>query len=519
MNSSPVREPLDERESSVELSSAESTGIQQLSPNSLRDLRARHFEIGSNCRLLVNLTTRQLIDANRLAITALMLPDFEQNSISLDELFPRSRDLLGDKKLSALLRNGFLPPAYELLCRGDGSCVYVRTEWTRLDDSPGYASLQLRIESPKEAEDRNRIRNEPLFQSSGDAVLWVDPVETRIVEANPAACKLFHCSIEELKKIPSNELLSEQDVDSSPYWRIQLKCSDFLPNIKLKRNDGTSFWGEIRSTSVEVDGIPRYLVVIRDVTWRVEREQELEDSYRQLENTQARLVQTSKLSAMGELGASVAHELAQPLTILSGIIERIKRNTERNVGDYSEDLAIVSDELNRMMSLVGSIRSFSRQKSAPLKRTDLREICKHCAALMAGQLRQLGIKFNLVLPASASYAKVDSARIHQVLINLISNSRDAIEELQPTDPQIDLILNSNDYGINLIVSDNGSGIPQHLVNSVLQPFFTTKDTEKGTGLGLSISRDIIQDHGGTLSIGTSASGGAELIINLPHASD
>ena len=216
-----------------------------------------------------------------------------------------------------------------------------------------------------------------------------------------------------------------------------------------------------------------------------------------LEKNQKIINQNSKLSSLGEMAGSIAHEINNPLTIISGYTSRIRNQVESEnpnlnlVSDYAKK---VHATVFRIEKIIKSLRSIARNgEEDPTVETPVGNIIDDVYFLSQMTLKNKSITLDINKVDPNLIISVRAVQISQVLINLINNSVDAIEHLEK--PQIKIETTETESEVIISVSDSGY-IPAEVAEKIMTPFFTTKDVGKGTGLGLSISKSIIESHGG-----------------------
>ena len=230
----------------------------------------------------------------------------------------------------------------------------------------------------------------------------------------------------------------------------------------------------------------------------------------ELKRTQAQLIQSTKLAAIGELAANIAHEINNPLTSVLGfasyLAERIPPGEPMR-----EELDLIQEEAGRARDIVRDLLHFSRQREFVPRMTDLNPVLEQTVAM----LRRQGAFDNVTL--SEEYApdlppvEIDGPRIKQVFVNLVNNAVYVMKDGGS------LTLRSSAVGemVQVEVIDTGGGIaPEHL-DRIFEPFFTTKPDVSGTGLGLSVSLGILQSHGGTIEVKSELGKGSNFIVKLP----
>lgn len=243
---------------------------------------------------------------------------------------------------------------------------------------------------------------------------------------------------------------------------------------------------------------------------------DLQTALGELKSTQSHLVQANKLSTLGELGAGIAHELNQPLTVIHGLSGLMLDNEAELAESLRDPITTIYDEAERMRALVSNIRTFATESSDEKSVIVLGRVIQRSLALVEEQFRNEGIKIHRPKWNEELQVLGDSLVLQQVMINLLLNARDALVELPKSEAKnIYVHVFKQEGRVLLLVEDNGPGIPLALRRHIFEPFFTSKKTEEGTGLGLSIARDIVERHDGTITLVDSDKGGAAFLVNLP----
>ena len=245
-----------------------------------------------------------------------------------------------------------------------------------------------------------------------------------------------------------------------------------------------------------------------------ERTADLEEANRTLKETQAQLIQASKMAAMGQFGAGVAHELNQPLAGISGYTDLLLLKLEKDSPEWRYAKKI-EDQCVRMTKIVNNLRTFARQSKFEYAETDINQPIDDALMLLGEQLRSHSIKVRRELTPNLPKVLADANQLEQVFLNLITNAKDAIE---PKGSGVITVISrqstSPDF-VEALVADNGTGMDKATINDIFNPFFTTKEVGKGTGLGLSISLGIIENHGGRIEVHTVKGEGTVFRISLP----
>ena len=216
---------------------------------------------------------------------------------------------------------------------------------------------------------------------------------------------------------------------------------------------------------------------------------------------QAKAVQSSKLAVLGELAAGVAHEINNPLMILTSVAFVVQKHIEQNKYDQlPEKLEKIQSTITRISRIVNGLRTYARDgENDPMMPVNIADVILESLELCVESIRyqNIEITFDNLMTVPAIVNCRDT-QISQVILNLISNAKDAVLPLK--EKWIKLILSQQDNKVVLQVIDSGSGISLDIREQIFQPFFTTKDVGNGTGLGLSISTEIIKMHYGRLFV-------------------
>jgi signal transduction histidine kinase len=267
--------------------------------------------------------------------------------------------------------------------------------------------------------------------------------------------------------------------------------------------------GELRTLNEKLEEMvdERTAALRQEITERKRAEEEVKTMTQHL-------WQAAKLATMGELAASIAHELNNPLATVSLRIESLQTGLAPNdPGRLS--LEIVEKELDRMARLVADLLQFSRRSQPQISTLDVREEIEKTLDLIHYHLRKSNIEVRKVFAPDTRAVLADCQQLRQVFLNLFSNAADAM----PGGGTLTIRVSAADSPTQLFieVSDTGEGIPPEILPKLMTPFFTTKPEGKGTGLGLPICRRIIQEHRGELNIASEVGKGTTVSIRLPAA--
>lgn len=236
----------------------------------------------------------------------------------------------------------------------------------------------------------------------------------------------------------------------------------------------------------------------------------------QLRQTQADLIQAGKLAGLGQMSAALSHEFNQPLAAAKTYSDSADVLIERGRLDEARDnIRRISALIDRMASISRHLRNFARKPNEKLSGVALDEVIRDMLEIVSTRLASAQAELVTDIPAKAPAVLAGSIRLQQVLVNIITNSADAVEGLE--DRRIDLAVEEEGDRVHIRVRDRGPGVPSAISERIFDPFFTTKGVGKGLGLGLSISYNIIKDFGGSLSVENHPEGGAVFTITLMRA--
>jgi two-component system, NtrC family, sensor kinase len=240
--------------------------------------------------------------------------------------------------------------------------------------------------------------------------------------------------------------------------------------------------------------------------------EQLEHTVESLKTTQAQLIQSEKLSGIGEFVAGVAHELNNPLTSVIGFSELLRQGDQEPKHRRYVDTILKSAQ--RCQKIVQSLLSFARRHQPERKPVCLNALVEAALEILQYHLRTSNIEIITSFDPKLPQAMVDPHQIQQVFLNLINNARQAIEAHQPKG-WIKITTEARGENVRVSIQDNGPGISQENLSKIFDPFFTTKEIGKGTGLGLSLCYGIIKEHAGTIVPRSRSGEGATFIIELP----
>ena len=235
---------------------------------------------------------------------------------------------------------------------------------------------------------------------------------------------------------------------------------------------------------------------------------ELRETLQQVERSQQALIQAEKMSAVGRLTASIAHEVNNPLQAVSNCLHLVGRQ-ELSQQEREDYLSLAQEEMERLMSTVQRMLEFYRPGSLNHEETDLQILVTKVAALLHKQLEEAGVEIKTEFEPGFPQVVAVANQIQQVFFNLMLNAMDAM----PQGGTLTITGTRNQENVEVIFQDEGVGVPQEMQDSIFEPFMSTRDD--GTGLGLSVSYGILTAHGGSLALVPGTGKGACFMVSLP----
>jgi len=269
-------------------------------------------------------------------------------------------------------------------------------------------------------------------------------------------------------------------------------------DLTARRRDGSEFPVEISLSYVETDEGLRAMAFVTDITER----KAMERATRQAE----------RLSALGRLSAGIAHEVNNPIGIMTSRIELILMDAEANglPAETIDDLRVVHRNAIRVATLAKNLLSFSRETPRERVPVDLDQVVRNVLLLVTADFGRQNIRMVSKLKSS-SHVLGHANALEQVVLNLVTNAAEAM----PQGGDIRIVTTTWGDRVRMVVADTGRGIAAEHLQHIFDPFFTTKAS--GTGLGLSVSYGIAEDHGGTIEVESVPGQGTTFVLTFPVA--
>lgn len=381
----------------------------------------------------------------------------------------------------------------------------------RFDDAGeflGSFAVFAEVGELKRAQERYRL----LFETMLHAFVLLEivrddvgePSDFRLIEVNPALEEMSNSPAQALVGRTLSSLLSKDE--GFPY--------DLLARV-ARSGESERFERFVPVAKMYLEGIvyrpqPEHIAaILTDITSR--------------KNLESQLRQADKLQAIGTLASGVAHEINTPLNVIMNYAELIQRdpgNRERVESFTSE----IDAEAQRVAGIVRDLLLFSRQAREDSAPHDVAEIVQSAVSLVGKVLRGDMIRLKVDLPPYLPPISCKHQQIQQVLVNLITNARDALNEVYEYDHEEKVIevtcreveIDGGQW-VQVTVKDRGIGVPPDVIDQIFDPFFTTKPVGAGTGLGLSVSQGIIEEHQGRLWLESTTGGPTKFHMELRAA--
>ncbi len=280
-----------------------------------------------------------------------------------------------------------------------------------------------------------------------------------------------------------------------------------------QRKDGSTFPMELAVGEMK-SGAQRFFTgFIRDLTERQQTDARLQE-------LQSELVHISRLTAMGEMASTLAHELNQPLSAINNYLKGTRRLLEGEAGErpdmMRDALEKAADQAMRAGQVIRRLRDFVSRGESERRVENITKLVEEASALALVGVKDRGIRVTFQFDPSIELVLADRVQIQQVLLNLIRNAMDAMEATHARDLAIS-VMPAADNLVRVSVADTGSGIEPQVAEQLFQPFVTTK--RQGMGVGLSISRTIVEAHGGRIWVEPNPAGGTVFHFTLASVNE
>ena len=404
-----------------------------------------------------------------------------------------------------------------LLRRADRTELWVETRVTIIRDADGAVTGYIAVTRDmserrlaQQALARTRANYDALVRRAVYGVYRAER-NRRMLDANPAMLELLGYDTRE--ELLALDLAVDVYADVSDHeWLVRTAQDGELDDwveVTWRRRDGELIDVRLSLRMVEDEdgGPPVFEGIAEDVTERHRRDE--------------RLRRSERMASLGHMLAGVAHELNNPLAAISGFSQLLLRGTWPD--DDRKALETIGREARRAERVVRDLLTFARQGNVTRSElVDLHGVIRHIVDTQRYALDTRGVRVLMTLAEPTVYVQGDTARLEQVVLNLVVNARQALEAVRGTRAMVEVPLElriateiENDSYVVMKVSDNGAGISPSLLGRIWDPFFTTKEEGVGTGLGLSVVHSIVTEHGGMVDVHSEPGRGTEFMVGLP----
>ncbi|UCV20636.1 ATP-binding protein [Ferribacterium limneticum] len=435
-------------------------------------------------------------DALRETLLEELVQDYLTKPFSPQELRARVRNLVMVKRTVDILQKELNSQASDV-CELTAGLVSSRKS---LQD--GLVALQI-----------SERRWQGLYKNTAVGIALADR-EGRILKANPALQRMLGYNEADIVGVSfvdiseeSQRAMTKQNVDGL----FDGVIDNYHVQKRYEKRNGDFLWVNVSVSlipAVDREG-PRLAVIVEDVTSRKQAETSLAV-------TQAELARVARFTTMGELVASIAHEVNQPLSAIATNSQAALRWLARETPDLDEVVAALR-RVNRDASLAGEvitrIRSFLRMGGIKREVLDVKSMLDNLLQMLQTMLHESGVQVDIAIAPDLPVVHADLVQLQQVMLNLVVNAVDAMRDQPLAERVLSVTVTANKQeGALFKFSDTGPGIPPEMKEKIFDALFSTK--RDGLGMGLAISRSIIENHGGRLRLET-AGAGAKFVFNIP----
>jgi C4-dicarboxylate-specific signal transduction histidine kinase len=356
-----------------------------------------------------------------------------------------------------------------------------------------------------------------ILSAYGEAEFFMDAIKIGVNSflIKPVETKKLTALVEELGK----SILLEREVKEQDFKRRKAEDNLKRLNEELERRI------EERTRDLQKEIKERIQAETELKELNINLENRVKEELKKRQKQQQLLIQKSKLESMGELSAGIAHEINQPLGGISMGLDNIlfKMSLEGVSEEYLKNkFNALFKDIDRIRQIINHVRVFSRDQEIVVSEiVDINEVIHDALSMMSTQYYNQNIHISLNLSNEKCFTVGNKYRVEQVILNLLSNAKFAVEEKQK------MVINRNytktisissfNRGNEVVfeIEDNGIGIPKKNLSNIFDPFFTTKDVEHGTGLGLSVSYGIIKEMKGEITVDSQVNKFTRLSVSLP----
>ncbi|TAH44086.1 MAG: PAS domain S-box protein [Betaproteobacteria bacterium] len=436
-------------------------------------------------------------DALRENLLEHLVQDFLTKPFSAQELRARARNLVTVKRTVDILQKELNSQASDILELTAGLVA------SRKSLQQSLTALQVM--------DRRWLG---LYENTAVGIALADR-EGRILSANPALRRMLGYGAEELSGVslmeitdPSQQAMTRRNVDGL----FDGEFPSYTLQKRYEKKGGGHLWANVcvsRIPALEEDG-PMLAVIVEDITQRMEAE-------RSLTATRNELARVARYTAMGELVATIAHEINQPLAAVITNSEAALRwlaHDSPNLVEVAAALKRLNRDASLASSVIARIRGFLRAGDIHRERVDVAHLLDELLQMLQALLAEAGVRATVELAEPRPWLMADPVQLQQVILNLIVNAVDAMRDQPEGQRSLRIAVTGGPAGgLQFSVHDSGPGIAEESEERLFEAFFSTKP--EGLGMGLAISRSIVENHGGRLWLDRSRGPGACFSFTIP----
>ena len=331
--------------------------------------------------------------------------------------------------------------------------------------------------------------------------IQITSTEGKMIYVNPAFERITGYLREELMGQNPNKLSSGKH--GKEFWKkVWLKINSgqqWVGQVQNRKKNGELFYSELVISPIvdENKSVIGFLGAHRDIT-----DQKI---------LERQVVRSQKMETFGTLAAGIAHEVGNPLTSISSLVQVVQRQSQDDF--VQEKLELVKNQINRIAKIIRELVDFSRPSTHEVKEVSINLVVREALNIVQYGKKARSIKFKVALEENLAFVLAVHDQVLQVFLNILMNAVDA--SMGNPDSSISIMTKQSDEKVEITISDNGTGIAEHHLGKVFDPFFTTKEVGKGTGLGLWVSLGIIRNFGGDIHVESELGKGTTFNVRLP----
>ncbi|MFA6455786.1 MAG: PAS domain S-box protein [Bacteroidota bacterium] len=331
--------------------------------------------------------------------------------------------------------------------------------------------------------------------------IQITNTEGKMIYVNPAFEHITGYLREEL--IGQNPSILNSGRHGKEFWKkvwIKINSGEqWVGQLQNKRKNGELFHSELVISPIidEDKKVIGFLGAHRDIT-----DQKI---------LERQVVRSQKMETFGTLAAGIAHEVGNPLTSISSLVQVVQRQS--NDDFVQEKLELVKNQINRIAKIIRELVDFSRPSTHEVKDVSVNLVLREAINIVQYGKKARSIKLNVALEENLPFVHAVHDQLLQVFLNILMNAVDA--SMGISDSSISILTKQSDEKVEISITDNGTGIAEKNIGKIFDPFFTTKEVGKGTGLGLWVSLGIIRNFGGDIHVESEEGKSTTFVVRLP----